>query len=168
MIDPVVLWSVIGILLLAGLVSMVIVWRMRHFRQLVRSAAAWRQADARVVSLRVEMLSRGESHGYRPIIEYEYKVGARAHLGSQTFVGPPRYHSFRRGAERMLSRYAVGDRVTVWVNPENLQEAVLRREAPFLKVLTICLVALWVAMLGGVAVLLFAPGVAGPGPALRL
>lgn len=168
MIDPVVQWSVIGLLALAVMATLVCAWRLRQLRRLVSACAHWRPVEARIASVRVEHRGRGEGLHYLALVAYDYAVGGATYRGEAVTLGPPRTFEFQRRAERFAARYAVGAPVTAWVDPGDARLAVLERRAPYRTPLVIALVALWAVTLGGIAILLFAPGVVGPGAALRL
>jgi len=165
-LDPLILWTVIGLLVLAAFVTLVGLWRLRRLDRLVAACRDWRPLEARVAEIRVDRRDSGMEFHYVPVIAYDYAVGRATYRGEAMTLGPPKAFSFESRAERFARRYAVGASVTAWVDPADPRSAVLQRRAPFRTTLLACLVALWVITLGGIAVLLFAPGVVGPGAAL--
>lgn len=167
MIDPLVSWSVVGLLLLAAAVSLLFLWLLRKLRRLLAHCAHWVEVDGRVAGTRVVEIPDGEYSSLRPEIIFDYTFGGRTYRGDNMTIGPPKSYMLEKSAERVIARYAPGARLSVWVDPDDPRQSVLERRAPFATVLIVCLAVLWVVTLGAIAVLLFAPGVVGPGPALQ-
>lgn len=100
------------------------VWRTRH----------WFPVPGRVVKTGI-VRRRKSGHrgsGERQIgnfaeIVYEYSVNGRSLRGKRVNITPEVADA---GVEETLARYPVGSEVTVYCNPENLQDCVLEREWP--------------------------------------
>jgi Protein of unknown function (DUF3592) len=167
-IDPVILWTVIGLLVLAALVTLVCAWRLRQLGRIAAACREWRPVEARIAGVRIDLRDAGDMFQYLPVVAYDYAVGGVSYRGETVTLGPPTTFTFEGRAERFANRYAVGAPVTAWVDPGDPRAAVLERRAPFRTTLIVGLVAVWALTLGGIAILLLVPGVVGPGAALKL
>jgi len=109
-------------LILVGLYLIII--GVRHIFK-ARAVKKWRQIEGAVTGLTLshQPTSKGRI-AYKPVIEYVYNVDENQFTGSKrciTEIAYGRQHS----AEKVLSRYSIGGKVTVFVNPDNPREAFL-------------------------------------------
>lgn len=86
----------------------------------------------------------------RSVVAYQYHLNGQAFVGQRAAFGTPLGFGMGLGgiASAQASRYAPGQPVDVWVDPNNPMNSVLRRSAPSSLVMT----ALGVAVLVAVAI----------------
>lgn len=94
-------------------------WAARH----------WPQTSGFIISTQVKSsrvrIRRGSSGGYRmatryePEIIYRYQANGTTHQGYQLYLGQKVLYSHTADVEKILTRYPVGDTITVYYNPEN-------------------------------------------------
>jgi hypothetical protein len=70
-----------------------------------------------------------ESVAYYPAVEFEFQAGGQTLHGNRPAFGGVVAQKDPAVAEKVLARYPVGARVTVYYNPQNLKESVLERQA---------------------------------------
>ena len=145
-----------------------ILWRIGRLKRAVAAARAWPTVPGRVVGGRIEVRSMSRGVSYGAIIEYEYQVAGGRHRSNRYSLSGPHYVSFKRRAQRLLSRFPAGTAVTVSYDPAEPHNGVIALQAPQIVMLR---VIFWVFFLliawlvGGV--LLFEP-MFGPRPLIRL
>jgi hypothetical protein len=130
-------------------------------RRQAGAAAGWREVKGRVLDHDVEERFGTDSEGrpdydYIPKITYRYEAGGAVRTGGR--IGFETHYFANRGAaEKHLAQWPVGSEVTVYVNPDDPDEAALTREAPG----GWWVVGLFVALAAAVALGLFDGGEAG-------
>ena len=116
------LFIAIPVLVLTG-VTIFIYINQKRIKQKTPIPRDWRAVTARITAASVEETVRSHAEDnafYYPSIQFEYTDGGRAYKGTQA-VGRP-YNVISR-AWQTLSRYQVGQEITVYCNPENPGEA---------------------------------------------
>jgi hypothetical protein len=63
---------------------------------------------------------------YRPVIEYEYQVDGNSYRGDKIVTGPLVQFNWKGPASRLVERYPVGSKVTVYVDASNPRRATLQ------------------------------------------
>ncbi|OBB36540.1 DUF3592 domain-containing protein [Mycobacterium sp. 852002-51961_SCH5331710] len=83
----------------------------------------------------------------RSVVGYQYQVGGQTFVGQRAAFGTPLGFGMGLGgiASAQASRYAPGQTVDVWVDPNNPMNSVLRRSAPSSLVMTALGVAVLIA-----------------------
>jgi len=96
--------------------------------QKTQAAKSWNATQATVISSKVKSHSDDDGTTYSPYIAYRYEVGGEEYLGDQyTFLSAS--SSGRAGKVAIVKQYPKGHTFTVFVNPENPAESVIKREA---------------------------------------
>jgi hypothetical protein len=107
-----------------------------------RAAAArgWPSVQGTVMTSTLEHRRSSDDHGYvdYPVVRYTYAVQGERYEGNRLSAGPAWGGT---GAERVLERYPVGARVTVYYDARDPSQALLERSAPPY------LIWLWVAVI---------------------
>ena len=124
------------------------------------SAREWASADGIVVQSFISTEHDDEDAKasriyYVPNVAYTYFAQDIQQLGTRIHFGAHKKNTVREGAEKDLSAYPVGARVTVYYDPERPNNSVLKREAPAagrlglvaLGVMFVCIVAFAAAFL---------------------
>lgn len=94
------------------------VWRLLTYQEI--------EGRVTEVAVIMETRSRGRTV-YKPVVTYQYDVGARRYVGSRLRPGP--YGSrIREDAEKDIAAYAPDDHVTVYVNRGDSQVSFLERK----------------------------------------
>ena len=103
-------------------------------REAMRAAApwSWREADCTILESGV---SEDKSDNYTFTVRYQYAAGAASAVEAPPRVGTvyARGHSSSTDysdPQRLVLRYPSGAKSTCWVNPDNPDEAVLKRKWP--------------------------------------
>lgn len=83
----------------------------------------------------------------RSVVGYQYHVGGQTFVGQRAAFGTPLGFGMGLGgiASAQAARYAPGQTVDVWVDPNNPMNSVLRRSAPSSLVMTALGVAVLIA-----------------------
>ncbi|MEQ8846995.1 DUF3592 domain-containing protein [Botrimarina sp.] len=91
---------------------------------------SWRRADAEVVSTELLRTSTDGGVSYRVEAEYRYEVDGQTYTGDRVSLASAfESDSFaRRLHERLESAKAAGKTVTVWVDPESPERALIDRD----------------------------------------
>jgi len=63
---------------------------------------------------------------YRAAIEYEYRVDGASYRGDKITIGPLLQFNWSGPARRLVKRYPVGSRVTVFIDPADAHRAYLQ------------------------------------------
>lgn len=84
--------------------------------------AGWREVSGTILKSEVKF----DWEDYRPIIEYEYRVDGKSYRGDKIVIGPRIQFNWKGPASRLVERYPVGLKVTVYVDPHNPRRAVLQ------------------------------------------
>jgi hypothetical protein len=93
-------------------------------------ATKWPHVQGRVVSAGVEKLEGGKRTTWRPNVTYEYAVN-RTEYSSNT-IKPTRVAlTIDEPARKVVSRYSVGSRVTVYYDPDDPAQSLLEPEVPW-------------------------------------
>jgi len=141
--------SALFLLLFCGLPLCFGLWQ--RFREL--APRKWPQIDGTIVNSTIKKQWLDPGYQYVPIVEYEYSYGGKAYSSSKRRAG--NYASgASEEAEAILSRYPVGGRVTVFVDPEDPDNSVLEFGATPLS---------WICIILGVLVRAGAAGAARMG-----
>ena len=160
---------VIGIVLLAVFAAFgLILWRIGRLKRAVAVARAWPTVPGRVVVGRIEVRSMSRGVSYGAIIEYEYQVAGERHRSKRYSLSGPHYVSFKRRAQRLLSRFPAGTAVTVSYDPAEPHNGVIALQAPQIAMLRVIFWVFFILiawLVGGV--LLFEP-MFGSAPLIRL
>lgn len=109
-------------------------------RQVI-AARSWSEVPCQITSIAMEEFSFQEAE--RVKVEYAYEVGGARHTGN-------RYAFMVETSKDVPGQLPVGTRTSCWVNPEDANDSVLRRDAP--RVLFFGLVPLALLALGLVGV----------------
>lgn len=116
----------------------------------VRDASTWEQAQATVVSARLEEDRSGEQC-YRAVVEYTYEVdGEPLTCDAVDFLNP--YYCDRSEAEAIIARFPEGSQVPAYYDPVAPDAAVLELESG--RSLTVLIMSSATAILGAVMILL--------------
>ncbi len=117
----------------------------------------------------VAVSGSGEDTSYKPRVAFEYTVGGFKHTSEQV-----RYEimgsNAKRDAQRIVDRFAVGERVPVYYNPDDPADAVLIVGlqgqdlfiAMFLTPFNLIMLGSWAVIVGGVATLFIKDKADGP------
>ena len=164
-----VLWSVFGLIALAIAVAMLAAVKLRSARNAVVRCRQWTEVTGRVTAVGIREASAPDGmKQFIPMVVYRYVAGDIQYESEQLTIGGHQQYSLRRNAERRLSRYVVGRPVPVHVDPNDHSNAVLECHSPHVPVLWAMLGLIVVVMIGGTAMLLLTPGVAGPEPIVNV
>ncbi len=115
--------------LIFGMAGAALLYTYFQQRGEARASAGWPATEGKIIHTEVRASSSGDSLNtvYYPQIRYEYSVLGQTYTGSQiTFGGTPAKNTLRE-AKKALAAYPYGASVTVYYNPENPQDAVLKR-----------------------------------------
>ncbi len=117
-----------GVALLFAIVLLGIAWAAG--RRSLKSRV-WIPADGEVTwAITAEEREPGNQPMYRPDIQYAYRYQGEEHLGTQVHVGDFISSNLPGRAQRLVSKYRPGSKVTVYVNPDCPDEALLERGLP--------------------------------------
>jgi hypothetical protein len=120
-------------LVLAALFGGMFVWAVSEFAA-CRASRNWPSAPGQVEGAGVlEEISRTrrgrERVEYSTVVRYKYAVQGRDHTGARVGFGPSQSYSFL--ASELAGQYRPGQPVTVYYDPADPKNAVLRREVLF-------------------------------------
>jgi hypothetical protein len=114
--------------------------------------AGWREVSGTILKSEVSF----DWEDYRPIVEYEYQVDGKSYRGDKIVIGPLVHFNWKGPASRLVARYPVGSKVTVYVDASNPRRATLQistdRNLPLLLV-----------SLGAMALIIIAVSIRGCG-----
>jgi hypothetical protein len=95
---------------------------------------SWRTASGEITKAEIveekykkRILDWRESTRYLPEIEYVYTVNNVAYKSTQVKIGDDSEYGYEKASE-LVANYKVGDRVTIFYNPQSHGESVLIRE----------------------------------------
>lgn len=105
-------------------------WWLWKAWERARAMDAWLEVPAAVVSARLDTYRFNEfsEEEFVPVIRYRYAVAGRAYVGDRIRRVPVRSAN-RQQAESWLKRYPAGHPVTAYVDPENPEQAVLKKNS---------------------------------------
>ena len=92
------------------------------------AARQWPQTSGVILSAQVKatrVRERRRSRSYRTVTRYEpnviyrYQANGTVHQSNQLYLGQKVLYSHTADVEKILTRYPVGDTITVYYNPEN-------------------------------------------------
>ena len=113
-----------GILLLGG-ATLILAWW--NSRQRAKGARAWPTTQGMILKsdliTHVIWINGIRTTTYKPVVEYRYTVMGRPFTGTRVAFGSYSY-DIKKG-EGFVEKFAVGTQVTVYYNPEKLEESVL-------------------------------------------
>lgn len=89
------------------------------------SASQWQAVDGRTLGTTVMIRGTIRGEMYVPIVAYEYHLKQRTYESTRIAFGQINFATRERAAEYADSLVSDGSRVRVYVNPDNLSEAVL-------------------------------------------
>lgn len=81
------------------------------------------QGNGEIYSNELVVRQGRRSKSYRADVSYQYSIGGREYLSSRLFYGDS--SSSRRRAEARFNRFAVGQKVDVWIDPRDPSESTL-------------------------------------------
>ncbi|HEY1076707.1 MAG TPA: DUF3592 domain-containing protein [Fontimonas sp.] len=154
-------WLVL--LMVLGIPGIVVAAAIVKLRE-VRRASAWPQTIGRIVSserivARRKRSGEAQRTAHRPALRYEYQAGGRRYTGSRISIGEIADNDPR--LDEILTRYAVGNRVTVYYQPDRPANSVLERDPPVaLPVLWGVVGAIFAGLVGLAGLFLFAEPIA--------
>lgn len=113
-----------GILILGGAALILAWWNVK---QRARAARAWPTTQGMILKsdliTHVIWINGIRSTTYKPVVEYRYTVMGRPFTGSRIAFGSYSY-DIKKG-KGFVEKFAVGTPVTVYYNPEKLEESLL-------------------------------------------
>lgn len=122
-----VVWALVSLFPIAFLIALG--WAIRLVVR-GRASLRWPSVTGEITTLRVDAKVQGRGRTYVPVIAYNYRVAGRECVGTKIDATFGHESWFRRGAEKVLEPYCVGTEVTVYYNPANPSESLLRPGAP--------------------------------------
>lgn len=120
----------LGVLLLAQSLRLFLKLR-RARKEAQRDRESWSRVPAKMLYSRVEKRTDNQADGhvyvtYSARFRYEYRVAGTAYEGTRYSLAGDWSSSDRETHEKELRGFPEGGEVTVWVNPQNPAESVLR------------------------------------------
>lgn len=105
-------------------------WWLGKAWERARAMDAWLEVPAEVVSARLDTyrFNQFSEEEFVPVVRYRYAVAGKSYEGDRIRRVPVRSAN-RQSAERWLKRYRAGDSVTAYVDPENPEQAVLKKNS---------------------------------------
>lgn len=93
-------------------------WAARHWPQTSGVIISTQVKATRVRERRRSRFSRTVTR-YEPNVIYRYQTNGVVHQSNQLYIGQKVLYSDTRSVEKIITRYPVGDTVTLYYNPEN-------------------------------------------------
>ncbi len=93
-----------------------------YFR--AKNSVQWPQVQGMITSSRLVPGQFRQARGYRPEIQYRYRVGATEYLGSRRSFNRPQLVT-QAASQNLIDAYPVGKSVTVFYDPKNPAFALL-------------------------------------------
>ncbi len=100
-------------------------------RRRIRDSANWPKIQGRITSAEVVTVPSDDSTAFRLALAYQYVIDGATHIGNRIEFGQSRQYRSSKAAEEACAFYPLNSSVIVYVNPDNPEEAVLRRDAPY-------------------------------------
>lgn len=107
--------------ILIGVVALVVI-NQRNSQQKFGIPAHWHSVQGRVNASFIEEVARtrvDDDPFYHPVVEFDYTVNGQHYAGKQA-IG--RATNFDRNARKTLENYPIGGNITVYYNPEKVDE----------------------------------------------
>ena len=118
--------AAVGVIFI-GIGAALVIFGLRARRK-AQAAQNWPSVQGVVSAARIDAHSGRYGPSYLPVIVYDYTVAGTPLQGSQIRFNP--VGGAHRHAEETLARYPAGSPVTVFYNPNDLNESVLERDVP--------------------------------------
>ena len=119
-----------GVALLFGWFGIKVLLSYRHTKQKLADSQFWQEGEARIITTEVERILRrdedSQSVTYLPRLSYTYTAEGEPYQGNQIGFGKLEFSAARK-AKAIIENYPEGEKVKVFYNPLNPQEAVLER-----------------------------------------
>ena len=122
-----------------GAAGLFILWGYFRARRQAQASLGWPAVEGEILEAYVRREEETDADGewrvtYFPEVRYAYRVLGQEYVGNQITFGGTLGGSSPARARAVVARYPEGERVTVYYNPDNPQEAVLERKvaAPWL------------------------------------
>ena len=119
-----------GVALLFGWFGVKIFLSYQHTKQKLADSQFWQEGEASVIASEVERIVRRDEDSrtvtFLPRVAYAYVVDGHYYQGDQIGFGRFEF-SAERIANGIIGNYPVGEKVQVFYNPLDPQEAVLER-----------------------------------------
>lgn len=117
-----------------------------------QASTQWPSVAGQVSNLEITRNNSQDADGnldftYTPIVHYSYQVGGQAFTSDKIAFGAVRNYGLENKAREVLAQYPLGSPVTVYYNPQNPAEAVLKTSASGGRVTLIVGIALLVISL---------------------
>ena len=134
--------SVTGIILLV--LAVILLFRGVPGVLALLASRSWTEVPGTIVASGVQsgLTQAGDAHGRarvtQAVVTYSYEAGGQTLMGNRAAFGTPLSFGMGLGgiASAQSARHEPGAGVTVWVDPRNPANSVLRRSAPSSVVLT--------------------------------
>jgi hypothetical protein len=119
-----------GVALLFGWFGVKILLSYRNTRQKLADSQFWQEGEASVVATEVERIVRRDEDSrtvtFLPRVAYTYAVEGQDYQGDQIGFGKLEFSAARK-AKAIIENYLVGEKVKMFFNPLDPQEAILER-----------------------------------------
>lgn len=97
-----------------------------------KEARSWKRAEGTILSSEVDIKldmnhsdRNYKSKCYKPSITYDFYVNNKRYISSRIYWGDIVYKGWRSSANKVVNKYQVGSKQTVFYNPKNPSQAVL-------------------------------------------
>ncbi len=111
-----------------GITGLFLTFSLRSIWRHHRAAARFVSTPGVVTVSRVKSQSDSDSTTYRPVIRYRYRAGGKEYFSQRYAYGTISTNDPRH-ARKVVARHAPGSSVTVYYDPDNPADAVLRLQA---------------------------------------
>jgi hypothetical protein len=102
-----------------------------HLIRRARATRRWKPAEGHITWSHIEEIRRRGRYGervvgYKPDIQYKYRIGENEHQGTRLWFGYDHRMS-EANARAIATRYSVGTRLRVFYDPADVTETVVER-----------------------------------------
>lgn len=123
-----------GIILLFAGIGVFLIYTSIKGRQKAGESQKWPSTAGQIIEARVTRSTHTDTDGdtsvsYAPYVRYTYQVAGQEYTGEKITFGFKQTHNQEQKAQQALARFPLGGQVSVYYDPANPAEAVLKRTA---------------------------------------